>query len=103
MKKSIKLLTALALATLSTIHTARAGSHTWTGQGITKNWSLPANWVGDYPPAVGEADSAIPSAADVAGIIKPPAGESVARGEAGSREPATAATADSDAPKQKHG
>jgi autotransporter-associated beta strand protein len=55
MKKSIKLLTAFAFATLTTFHCARAGSHTWIGQGITKNWSLPANWVGDYPPAVGEA------------------------------------------------
>jgi autotransporter-associated beta strand protein len=43
-----------AALTLISEPLAYAGSHTWIGQGITKNWSLPANWVGDYPPAVGE-------------------------------------------------
>ena len=32
-----------------------AGTHTWTGAGITGNWSLPANWQGNNPPTAGEA------------------------------------------------
>jgi fibronectin-binding autotransporter adhesin len=44
-----------AAFTLFSTLPVRAASHTWIGQGITKNWSLPANWVGDSPPAVGEA------------------------------------------------
>ncbi len=33
---------------------AHADSHTWTGAGLTGNWSIPANWQANNPPAAGE-------------------------------------------------
>ncbi|MBI1842576.1 MAG: autotransporter-associated beta strand repeat-containing protein [Verrucomicrobia bacterium] len=40
---------------LSNPGSIEAGTHTWTGAGLTGNWSLPANWQGNVPPAAGEA------------------------------------------------
>ena len=32
-----------------------ADTHVWTGLGLTGNWSIPANWAANNPPAAGEA------------------------------------------------
>src|SRR5262245_40911528 len=52
MKKSIKLLTTLALATLSTF-TARAGSHTWSGLNSVY-FNNASNWSYGGVPTAGE-------------------------------------------------
>lgn len=52
---AVPLLASLALIFWLGACSAQAASHTWAGVGITGNWSLPANWAANNPPAAGEA------------------------------------------------
>lgn len=54
MKQNLKLLAAFALATLATVHSVRAASHTWSGA-VNSLWSNAGNWSAGGAPQLAEA------------------------------------------------
>jgi len=46
----------LVLAVILTLLEAKAGNHSWTGNGVTGNWSEAANWQANNGPLPGETN-----------------------------------------------